>query len=690
MRHLRTLLWLLACGWFLILAMPADAVPGNGEAASEGLALSRVALFKSGVGYFELRGKARPGEAIPLNFKRSQMNDVLKSLTVINLSGGGVKNVVYDSTKTAAQELSEYAFEFRKGDGLPQILEQLQGCPIEIATGSSSVCGTIAGVEKRIATKDGRQIPHFHLGMIDERGQLRSFHTEEIASVRFLDRGLNEDLKRYLGILSRKHRRDEKTLVITPGGEGVQELSVSYVTEAPVWKATYRIVIPDEDKGAKPFLQGWAIVDNVSGTDWERVELSLVSGLPASFIQDLYDPQFVERPVVKQEEETFGAPAVPEEGVHADHVLKSAEQTKTGRIRSVSAPQDVGLMGVQEVNLENRMRDLHAAAAGREAGEMFEYKIDHRVAIQQNRSALVPIVAKEIDAEAVDLYNQEVRIQNPLAAVRLKNSTGLTLEGGPATVFQAGIYAGDALMGTLKPDQERYIAYAVDLGLHVQTQKDAKSEKVDRVVVNRGVVRWHSGVIETRTYTLENRDPRPKTVIIDHPRHPDWKLLGKEKPVEITDRYLRFAVKAPARETVVFAVREMRDRWESVMVANLTTDHIALFVDKEYLDQKTCQGLERIVVLKSEISAMDQDLRAIEERRNQIFKDQKRVRENLQGLGQTAEEKDLRSRYIKQLNEQETRLEKMAQEERALKRDREAKQAQLNDLIANLEQDLES
>jgi hypothetical protein len=691
MRRLHILFWLVVGGFLFSLMVPTGASAESRKEPSDQLTLTKVALFKSGVGYFELRGKVQAAEGIPLDFKREQMNDLLKSLTVLNLSGGGVGSIVYDSTKTAAQELSDYAFDFKKGDGLPQVLEQLQGSPIEMATGSSAIKGTVVGVERRMTLENETQIPLFYLSMIDDNGQLRSFNTEEIVGIRFLDQRLNQEMERYLAILFRKHRKDEKTLLITPTGEGIQDLLVSYVTEAAVWKATYRIVIPDEDKGAKPFLQGWAIVDNVSRADWKNVELCLVSGLPVSFIQNLYDPQFIKRPVVQMEKEAPVAPAIPEAGMHTDRIqMAPAPMAKAEmrQMKSFAAGREMEAGPREGVNLSERMRDLKADTATREVGEMFEYRIDHPVTIERNRSALVPIVAKEIDGEAVDLYNESVRPGNPLAAVRLKNSTGLTLEGGPLTVLQGGSYAGEALTRTLKPGEERYIAYAVDLGLHVHTKTGTKTEEVDRVVINRGVLRMHRAIIETKAYTLDNKSPRLKTVIIDHPYHADWKLLNKEKPVEITDNYLRFEVKAANLETKTFTVREMRDSWETIMVSSLTPDHIVLFADKKYLNQKTRQQLEKIVSLKSDISAIDQDLKALEKGRDQIFKDQKRLRENLQGLGQTTEEKDLRSRYIKQLNQQETHLEKERERQKALERQRETKQKELNELISTLEQDL--
>jgi hypothetical protein len=178
-----------------------------------------------------------------------------------------------------------------------------------------------------------------------------------------------------------------------------------------------------------------------------------------------------------------------------------------------------------------------------------------------------------------------------------------------------------------------------------------------------------------------------KTVVIDHPYQPDWKLLNEDKPIEMTDNYIRFEVKAVGRQATTFAVREMRESWESMSVSSLTPDLIVVFADKKYVSQDTRRQLEKMVALKSEIAAIDQELKSLEKGRDGIFKDQKRLRENLQGLGQTTEEKDLRSTYVKQLSQQETHLEKQREREKALERQREAKQGELNKLIAALEQD---
>jgi hypothetical protein len=673
----------------LLLMGAAETASAAREPSSENepLTLKQVTLFNNGVGYFQLRGSVMAGEKIPLRMKSDQMNDLLKSLTVLNLSGGQVSSIVYDNDKTISQKLDEFNFHLEKTQGLPQILRELQGSEIQVLTGSAPIRGTIMGVEKRNTQEEKAIVPWYFLTIMDQGGQMRTFDTSEIIGIKLVDEKLGKDLDRYLSILFQKHQKNGKTVTITPTGQGPQELLVSYIMEVPVWKATYRIVLPDAEKGDTPFLQGWAIVDNVSGEDWKEVQLSLVSGMPVSFIQDLYAPQFKKRPELKVDNEDAVAPAVPELAMGENRVMMAAPAAPRAKSDALKKEAAVRRYAPQ-ADMEQSIRKLKAQTVTRELGDMFEYRIDHPVTIDQNHSALVPIVSKDIEGQAVDLYNEKTQRLHPLAGVRLKNTTGLTLEGGPLTVLKSGTYAGEAFVKSLKPGEKRYITYAVDLGLHVDTKKGSTTEPVDRVVINRGLMRLHRGIIETKTYNLNNKNPQPRKVVIEHPYHSDWKLLEPQKALETTDHYLRFEVTVPAENQTAFVVKEIRDYWESFSVSNLTPDNILIFARQKYLDDDTLRKLEKIVAVKTELSRIDNRLKNIQKERDQIFNDQKRLRENLKGLGQTSEEKGLRSRYIQQLDGQETRLGQIRQEEEGLKSQRRKQRDTLETLIGNLSMDL--
>jgi hypothetical protein len=689
MEQYKKIVWVVLFIASVLLQIPTAAATGANlktDANTEKLVLKNVALFNTGVGYFQFRGTIPVGKSCNLYVKRDQMNDLLKSLTVINLSGGQINSIHYDNSKTIKQKLDEFNFHLQKEQGLPQILRQLQGSEVAVLSGNTSVQGTIMGVEKRNTRIEKQISPQFFLTLMNQNSQMRTFDTSEITGIKLIDAKLNKDLTRYLAILFQKHQKDGKTVTITPTGQGSQELLVGYITEVPVWKATYRIVLPDSNKG-KPFLQGWAIVDNVSGEDWQNVQLSLVSGLPVSFIQELYAPRFKKRAELKIDDEDAVPPQVPEAIMSENRMMMAAPlspKTRSDMIRKKNTAQRYS----KGFDMGQSIRKLKAQTVTREVGDMFEYRIDHPVTIGQNCSALVPIVSKEIEGRAVDLYNENTRKQHPLAGVKLKNTTGLTLEEGPLTVLKGGTYAGDAYVRSLKPNEQRYITYAVDLGLHVNTQKGSTTEPVDRVVINRGLMRLHRGVIETRTYTLNNKNAHLRTVILEHPYHSNWKLLHPKKPLETTDNYLRFQIEVPGNTEKAFMVKEIRDVWESIAISNLTPDNILIFAREKYLDHKTLKQMEKMVAVKAELAGIENDLKTIVGEREQIFKDQKRLRENLKGLGQTSEEKGLRSRYIQQLGSQETRLEQILKQEESLKEQQKTRKSALEALIDNLSQDL--
>lgn len=659
------------------------------------LKISRIMLLKNGVGYFERRGKVPGGQSIELYFKKKQMNDLLKSLTVLNLGEGSTGTVVYDSTKTAGQLLGDFAFDLRQGKGMPQVLAQLQGAPVSLKAGSETISGTIVGVEKRAVRNDTVLASVFYLTLLDDSGRLRSVHTEEITSVEFMDEKLRGDMQQYLSILFQKHRRNEKRIVITPTGKGDQEILIGYVIETPVWKATYRVVIPEKRKDGGLFLQGWAIVDNVSGEDWKDVQLSLVSGLPVSFVQNLYDPLFRKRPEIDAEAAPVAAPVVHKTG-RPERRMKRVQKAMAPP--SLEMDRSAAAMGMKaeaeeaksrpDVDMEKQMRELEAQTVTREMGELFEYRIDRPVTIGRNRSSLVPIVAVEVEGLAVDVYNEKSRPENPMSGIRLINTTGLTLEGGPLTVFQGGNYAGEALARTIKPGEQRYITYAVDLGLRVSTKHGSKRQRVDRVIINKGVIRMHRGILLTKTYTLDNQTDREKTIIIEHPRLTDRKLLNKDKPIETTENYLRFEVKVPGSAQKTFEVREIRDRWESVLVANLTPEDMLVYFRGAYFSKRSQAQLKNIMDLKTTIADLKRKVKQVGDERNMIFRDQKRLRDNLRGLRQTAEETKLRSRYIRKLTLQESRLEDLDSKQADLEKRFNAHQKQLNELIESLDQDL--
>jgi len=608
------------------------------------LPVTKVILYKHGVGYFERRGFVLGSREVALSVKIDDMNDVLKSLMALDLGGGSVASISYGSSKTIERLLSEYSFDLRKDAGMPGMLAQLQGAGVELKVGGKTIRGKIVSVETRNETRDKEIVrQRFKLAVFTDDDELRSFDTSEITSVEFADDKLRSDIARALEILFSAHMRDTRTVTIQTAGEGRRELLVGYVVEAPVWKATYRLVLSGEDD---PLLQGWAIVDNTTDEDWTDIDLSLVSGMPVSFIMNIYDPRFKERPFI----DIDGGEMRTDVG--GDWEDWGGEEEE-GKAEAEEA------LDVKKLRRDELLERQQALAGGRELGQLFEYSIDRPVSIDRNNSALIPIVNARVEAERVSLYNEGLRYDNPMSAIRMKNTTGLTLEGGAVTVYDGDTYAGESLFDTVKKDDQRYLAYAVDLGTTVSTKFGSSKQAAYRVQIRRGTMITHYKLARTKTYTLKNLDDREKIVIIEHPVEPEWKLAGGAEPIETTDDHYRFEVELRARDGAEWTVKEELPRSTSYSIANVTPEQIEFFVRQKYIDKELQQALGRIVDIKNEIAGLERKLKELERDRRRIFQDQERLRANIRALGATAEENELRSRYVEKMNAQEDALKRI-------------------------------
>jgi hypothetical protein len=262
------------------------------RASGQSLPLHRVILYSNGVAYFERRGTVSGHAEVNLPFKESQVNDVLKSMVVLDLGKGRIGAVSYNSSAPPSARLAEIPFSIEAGTdndsagGLAAVLKQLQGARASVTTARGSVTGAILTVEEKKFQIDANKPPvtTHSLVISSDTGELSSFDLAEIRSVRLLDEVARHDVNEFANASASARRRDAKTITVTSDGEGSREMVVSYTVASPIWKTTYRVVM---DSAGKPFFQGWAIVDNVSDEDWSAVSLSLVSGTPVSFIQPI-------------------------------------------------------------------------------------------------------------------------------------------------------------------------------------------------------------------------------------------------------------------------------------------------------------------------------------------------------------------------------------------------------------------
>src|SRR5688572_19391681 len=288
---------------------PRSATSAPATATGARLPVRRVVLYKSGVGYFEHVGRVSGAQTVSIDLTSGQLDDVLKSLTTVDLGGGQVTGITFNTEAPIEEQLRKLRLPLSPDVSRTKLLEALRGARVEVRAGGTVVSGRILSVAPQLRGKDESQRTVDELTIVGDGGELRTFELGPGVSVTLVEGELRRDLGQYLDVVGSARSQEVRRLQVAARGTGDRDLFVSYVSAVPVWKTTYRLVIPQEP-ARKPFLQGWAIVDNTLGEDWADVELSLVAGAPQSFIQPLSRPIYTQRPVVPVQTGTIVAPEI--------------------------------------------------------------------------------------------------------------------------------------------------------------------------------------------------------------------------------------------------------------------------------------------------------------------------------------------------------------------------------------------
>jgi hypothetical protein len=656
------------------------------------LPVSQVVLYKNGVGYFERAGELKAGEATRLDFKATEMNDVLKSLSVTQKGGGSVTGLRYDSSEPLATKLGEFPFRVEVGQALSGFLDQLKGAVVNLKMlAGESESGTI--VSARRLTADAQRVERELLVLLLASGELRTYDLALVQSLKLADPALEAELKRFLTTLTASRSKDKKSVYLDSTDDRARQLAVSYMIPTPIWKSSYRLIFP---AAGDPTLEGWAIVDNTTGEDWNKVQLALVSGRPVSFISRLYEPKYVTRATADLAEEQAQGPVTYEGTVSG--VAGGAPGSAFGKVamadsrmegsrqyamRAPTAPPPPG--GVIGGVMGGVPSNVAVNTASRELGDLFEYRFSTPVTVRKNESVMLPFVQQKVGARKLLIYTSGQSSQNPMSAASIVNSTGKTLDGGPITVFDSSAYGGEALMESLKAGDKRLISYATDLGTRITTNAESGSEVVRELKAKDGILTAKLAIQETTTYTIRNVDARAKTLVIEHPLKGDAKLLGDVKPTETTANFHRFEVKLAANASEKFVVREEHLIENVEQISNLNDDQLVIYLRNKSVSDAARRQLDQIVAKKREIGEAGQQITRVTTEINETVQDQDRIRQNLASLNRvTGQEAQVR-KYAGDLAASETRLATLRDSQSAGRKRVATLQAELSDLINKLQ-----
>ena len=667
---------------------PAATAPTAARNPAIDLPVRKVVLYKNGVGYFEHAGMVSGNQRVAIDFTSSQLNDVLQSLTVLDQGGGHVANVNYNSTTPIEQQLQTLALGLKDYPATAAVYQALRGQRVEVSGSGVEFTGRLVNIEFRKETdKNGATSEdHYFLIVETDSGALRTAELTDAVSVRMLDPAIERQFSDYLQIIASAQNQQERHLSLEASGEGQRQIEVSYISAVPVWKSTYRMVFPREANG-NAILQGWAVVDNTVGADWDNVQLSLVAGAPQSFIQPLSQPIYTNRPEVPI---SIARQTMPETHEATQSVAVSPEMVNGSLAAQAAAPRPMakalsgasGMLGGVGSNYGGgvyRATDaLQPGAVSATAfDDYFEYAITQPVTIHKNESAMVPILQENLPAEHVTLWSDESAM--PLRAVWLENKSKLTLDAGSFSLFENGEFAGEGLLDPIHPGEKRLLSYAVDQAVKVHRGAGSDTRTLHHIAMHQGILVQTTEEITESNYTVTNAADEARTVIVEHTRRPNSKLDSEPAPAETTATAYRFRVAAEPHQSADLHVTERTPLFETVRIdpgEDRTEFLAAISKYTPALEEK----LRPLIDAETSLNDLNQKIDQAEQNEKTLSDDEARARDNITAL----KGNEAAKRFVDELNHTEDRIQAARKDRADLEKQRDAARANVESLIAKL------
>jgi hypothetical protein len=647
------------------------------------LPVTRVVLYQNGIGYFERQGRLE-GNMLTLQIRPSQINDLLKSLTVIDRSEGRAMSVSLPLEKTSAQILSELPEQVRDAGGLLDVLRVFRGARVRVEGELGSASGRVVGVEPMQKTDSKTVFDDWRLTLKTSSGQLKVYPVSAITKISMKDRTLARGLEQSLDVSLNEGNWKPISLSVRLAGKSSHDLRVSYIVEMPLWKPAYRIVVDDE---GKPLLQGWAVVDNVSGEDWNNVQLSLVAGEPMSFMYDLHSPQFMNRvDLTPRRRQTAMAPAIERSGMKKDSAKEKLQRDYASKRRSrrpapkpaspgdapepePSVSYDYEEMADEDGEVASMAQELErqsaSSAGGESVGALFRYDLQHPVTVPDRSSTLVSIINERVTGNEVVYFRPELMRGasqvHPYRAVMFENNTGFSLEKGPVSIFAGGTFVGEAFLERMEKNTTTFLTYSIDAHVAMSPRSMNSQEGMRLIKIIDGMIVSEVLEVSSTIYKIDNRHESDVVAYVKTPKRYGWKLRNQpEGTVELPDSFVVPATVAKG-STVELKVDWVKPNKRRVAIdTSLSTNVLKLYLKSGKAPPDVQKKLDQIIKLKARLSDIEEDHARLQKTHAEATRDQNRVRDNLNLLRKSPGNKKLREELTNKLANLEKELGKLS------------------------------
>lgn len=695
------------CG-LMTFASSALAQAVAGADAAPRLPITSITLYRSGVGYFERHGMIKSGDSVQLRFAQDEINDMLKSMVIFDPQQA-LQSISYESNEPLARQLASFGIDLSDNPTLATILGRLRGTKVRFVTSDGPISGVVLGSEMRDQAQGSAQkaisIPF--VNVITESG-VRSVNLTTIVSVQLEDPALNGELMKALAALAAHSTDRFKNVGLSFGGTAARDVKIAYVNEMPIWKTSYRLVLPDEAKSKdQPMIQGWAIIENTTDDDWSNIQLALVASQPVSFEMNLSQSLHITRPRLDVPTVAGAAPRIYQDGdafaeknrlrlaMAAPSVSApppGAWMAKTaaadGLVASGGAFGSVAMADGANNDMETGMsseelwkQSAIAQAQSSSVGEAFQYTMKNPISIGRQQSAMLPILTSAIDGRRVSIFNRADGIDHPMRGVELTNSTGLQLIPGPVAVFDAFTYAGDAQVGYMTLNDKRLLAYAVDLSVSAAVQDDSTNTMRSIRIVD-GFIEETRKQVQRTSFAFNNKDAaRGRTMLVETAKIQGWELAEPKKAAEETQSLYRFELTLKPSEKATFVVAQENTFLSRISVAQYDMPTLLAYASDKKASQAVIDAAKKAAAMLATMNATGARIALLVQERQSINADQNRIRQNMASIDHDTE---VYRRYLTKFNEQESRLEAILVETANEQKTLQSQQNALNDYVRSL------
>ncbi|HWU87117.1 MAG TPA: DUF4139 domain-containing protein [Kofleriaceae bacterium] len=733
MLHLRSMPSLLAV---LLLASCGGARKPYATTGGA-LELSKVVLYRNGVGYFERGGKVE-GDTFTLRVRKDQVNDLLKSLTVVERKGGRAVSISMplDPRTWANAAIATLG----PGSGsLAEILDKLRGTEVTLRTGGGSISGRVLIVEAILPdrtpappnTPPGDQ--DYKVTLIRD-DQLSVVRLSKVTGITLHNDDISMQFQRSLDATAGEGMFQQVDVTIRLAGRHAHDLVVSYVVGAPMWKPTYRVVLPETGKG-QALLQGWAVVDNTTGEDWRDVKLALTSGAPIAFRYDLHTPRDVNRADLSAVGSTrraqaavgeagYAQPGAAGGGAAADSNLDRADRwNKNSDAKTASAGRGAPMPmpapapstkrpapaapkasyeerpapewdDISAVDANELARSMQAKTQAANISGLSRYDLGERLTVPDGTSTMVAIINQQVEGEETFLFRPggggPGYESNPYRVIRFKNSTPFALESGPISIYSGGSFVGEGISEPVSAGVAVTIPFAVEASFLVASRLQHSGDELRLVKIVRGVMEIENFSRRITSWEVKSQQPREgeTTLYVRHPRLGGSYELAPRPPgtEDLADAYL-IPIKLPAKavEAKLDVVEQTPARSTLSIWDTRSIPLLEGILAQGNLDAAIRAKLAPVVKLRQEIGRIDTEIEGKSRTRGELDQRAQETRANLEAIRKDPAAGDLRRRLSDRLDQFAKDGDKLGRELVELQTRRTEKKVALEDLMQNLD-----